>query len=157
MIICPTCKEEIDDDSHYCDQCGQALAFCGSCGRVGVGKCCTYCGGQMGDARAAQTVVGIPVLTLVNVPLGMRIVASNGAVIGRRQGPYKKLFEQNMYVSGLHAQLMYDQAKGWGIVDKNSSNGTKVNSSHLQPELFVALHDGDIVAIANVNLQVKIV
>ncbi len=28
MIICPNCKEEIDDESRYCDQCGQALLFC---------------------------------------------------------------------------------------------------------------------------------
>ena len=45
MIVCPICKEEIDDDSHYCDQCGQALFFCQQCGRVGVGRRCTYCGG----------------------------------------------------------------------------------------------------------------
>ena len=47
MIICPTCKEEIDDDSRYCDQCGQALLYCNQCGRVGVGRRCTYCGGLM--------------------------------------------------------------------------------------------------------------
>ena len=47
MIVCPICKEEIDDDSHYCDQCGQALFFCQQCGRVGVGRRCTYCGGLM--------------------------------------------------------------------------------------------------------------
>ena len=47
MIICPTCKEEIDNDSHFCDQCGQALLFCDRCGNVGVGRRCTHCGGLM--------------------------------------------------------------------------------------------------------------
>ena len=47
MIICPNCKEEIDDDSHYCDQCGQALLYCEKCGRVGIGRRCTSCGGLM--------------------------------------------------------------------------------------------------------------
>ena len=47
MIICPNCKEEIDDDSRFCDQCGQALLYCSSCGRVGLGHRCTHCGGLM--------------------------------------------------------------------------------------------------------------
>lgn len=47
MIICPSCKEEIEDDSHFCDQCGQELVYCSSCGRVGMGRRCTYCGGLM--------------------------------------------------------------------------------------------------------------
>ena len=47
MIICPTCKEEIDNDSHFCDQCGQALLFCDRCGNVGIGRRCTHCGGLM--------------------------------------------------------------------------------------------------------------
>ena len=47
MIICPSCKEEIEDDSCYCDQCGKALAYCERCGRVGIGRRCTSCGGMM--------------------------------------------------------------------------------------------------------------
>ncbi len=47
MIICPSCKEEIEEESHYCDQCGQELVYCTSCGRVGMGRRCTYCGGLM--------------------------------------------------------------------------------------------------------------
>ena len=49
MIICPNCREEIEEKSHFCDQCGQALQYCTSCGRVGVGRRCTYCGGLMAD------------------------------------------------------------------------------------------------------------
>lgn len=51
MIICPNCKEEIDDDSLFCDQCGEKLYFCSSCGKVGTGKRCTYCGGIMESPR----------------------------------------------------------------------------------------------------------
>ena len=47
MIICPTCREEIDGDSHFCDQCGQALLYCNQCGHVGIGRRCTRCGGLM--------------------------------------------------------------------------------------------------------------
>ena len=51
MIICPFCKEEIEDRSYYCDQCGQALSYCTSCGHVGTGRLCTYCGGIMQSAQ----------------------------------------------------------------------------------------------------------
>ena len=188
MIICPTCREEIDGDSHFCDQCGQALLYCNQCGHVGIGRRCTRCGGlmvapsdqngsnnpamsaslqaeitqgtQSGNSIAGPLVQerpassGVPVLTLANDSLNIRIVGINGAVIGRRKGPYTQFFEQHAYVSGVHAQLKYKSGSGWGITDKHSSNGTKVNQRPLQPDVDMALHNGDILTIANVNLQV---
>lgn len=188
MIICPTCREEIDGDSHFCDQCGQALLYCNQCGHVGIGRRCTRCGGlmvapsdqngsnnpamsaslqaeitqgtQSGYSIAGPLVQerpassGVPVLTLANDSLNIRIVGINGAVIGRRKGPYTQFFEQHAYVSGVHAQLKYKSGSGWVITDKHSSNGTKVNQRPLQPDVDMALHNGDILTIANVNLQV---
>ena len=188
MIICPTCREEIDGDSHFCDQCGQALLYCNQCGHVGIGRRCTRCGGlmvapsdqngsnnpamsaslqaeitqgtQSGNSIAGPLVQerpassGVPVLTLANDSLNIRIVGINGAVIGRRKGPYTQFFEQHAYVSGVHAQLKYKSESGWVITDKHSSNGTKVNQRPLQPDVDMALHNGDILTIANVNLQV---
>ena len=193
MIICPNCKEEIDDDSHYCDQCGQSLLYCNRCGRVGLGRRCIYCGGLMVSIEEYQRSVnsqtafsvsisasaaskagmsevsssqrglpqtvspqGVPVLMLYNPSLNIRIQGVNGAVIGRRQGPYTHFFENNMYVSGVHAQLKYNANAGWCIVDKHSSNGTKLNQHTLQPDVEMSLKTGDIVAVANVNLQVII-
>ncbi len=194
MIICPNCKEEIDDDSHYCDQCGQALLYCNRCGRVGMGRRCTHCGGLMVTLDEYQQSVGsqtaysmsvsagmisqtgasqitpsergaavppigaqgLPVLTLYNQNLNIRIQGINGAVIGRRQGPYVQYFEQNMYISGVHAQLKYNGTVGWCIVDKHSSNGTKLNQHPLQPDVEMSLKSGDIVTLANVSLQVSI-
>lgn len=193
MIICPNCKEEIDDGSHYCDQCGQALLYCQNCGRVGLGRRCTSCGGLMVTPEECQSTgnkgsfsqmsisstdvsvtpssnpvsyrtneshtmatPGVPVLTLYNTSLNIRIQAVNGAVIGRRQGPYTQYFENNGYVSGVHAQLKYNATTGWCIVDKHSSNGTTLNNHALQPDVEMSLKNGDIVGLANVNLQVSI-
>jgi len=192
MIICPNCKEEIDNDSHYCDQCGQALLYCQNCGRVGIGRRCTSCGGLMVSLEESQTPAagsfspmsisvtgasitpnsshvsrrpgeagsalaqGIPALVLYNTSLNIRIQAVNGAVIGRRQGPYTQYFENNMYVSGVHAQLKYNATTGWCIVDKHSSNGTKLNQHQLQPDVEMSLKNGDIVGLANINLQVSV-
>ena len=181
MIICPTCKEEIDNDSHFCDQCGQALLFCDRCGNVGVGRRCTHCGGlmvapsngpaegvpgmseslkmEMATSRSMrgnqqQNNNGIPVLTLANDSLNIRIVGINGAIIGRRTGPYSHFFDKYPYVSGTHAQLKYAVNTGWCIADKHSSNGTKLNQRSLQPDVDMSLSNGDVLTIANINLQV---
>jgi len=200
MIICPSCKEEIEDYSHYCDQCGQELVYCTNCGRVGIGRRCTYCGGLMAspdelqqqqreksnhqqvvsnpvqspDVAPAATSInvpyqrkapegsqmpvqsGIPTLTLYNPTLNIRMVGVNGAIIGRRQGPYQQLFVDNMYVSGAHAQLIYKPDSGWCIIDKHSSNGTKLNQRDLMPDVPMSIKSGDIVTLANINLQVSI-
>jgi hypothetical protein len=193
MIICPNCKEEIEDNSHYCDQCGQALLYCNQCGRVGMGRRCTSCGGLMvtaeerangaraqmsvsesvsarytsqrmggaispttGGVAAGRSPHGIPMLTLSNPMLNIRIDGINGAVIGRKQGPYVQYFQQNMFVSGVHAQLKYKAGTGWCIIDKHSSNGTKLNDRAIQPDTDMTLKNGDIVTIANVNLQVTV-
>lgn len=186
MIICPSCKEEIEDSSNYCDQCGQALLYCDRCGRVGIGRRCIHCGGLMitpddrinkhvgagavlpgyststsgtmsrrnaSPSFGAQTV---PILTLYNPNLNIRIQGINGALIGRKQGPYASQFEGNMYISGAHAQLKYSAQTGWCIIDKHSSNGTKLNQHPIQPDVEMSIKNGDIVALANINLQVII-
>jgi pSer/pThr/pTyr-binding forkhead associated (FHA) protein len=59
-------------------------------------------------------------------------------------------------VSGVHAQLMFKPETGWCVVDKHSSNGTKLNQRQIQPDVEMTLNNGDVLAIANVNLQVII-
>ena len=199
MIICPNCKEEIYDDSHYCDQCGQVLTYCEKCGRVGMGRRCTSCGGLMlsaedyhnrgassmgvsmsmsmgmsqgfvntsqrylnttGGARPMNVSMpqcgGMPQLLLYHDSLGIRIIGINGGVIGRRQGPYVQFFQQQKYMSSVHAQLMFYPETGWHIVDKHSSNGTKLNDHKLQPDVEMSLKNGDSVTLANVVLKVSL-
>jgi pSer/pThr/pTyr-binding forkhead associated (FHA) protein len=105
---------------------------------------------------AQQQPQGMPQLVLHNNSLNIRIVAINGAIIGRRQGPYTQCFQQNLYVSGVHAQLKYKAGTGWCIADKHSSNGTRLNNHLLQPDVEMSIKNGDIVTIANVNLQVSV-
>jgi pSer/pThr/pTyr-binding forkhead associated (FHA) protein len=98
----------------------------------------------------------MPVLTLSNDNLNISIVAINGAIIGRRKGPYTQFFEKQAYVSGVHAQLKYNPGTGWCVTDKHSSNGTSLNQRKIQPDVDMSLNNGDILTIANVNLQVTI-
>ena len=188
MIVCPNCKEEIEEQSHYCDQCGQKLLYCERCDRVGIGRRCTSCGGlmlapdehdsiqkQAGDSLSTDFVSQgfstlqpgingqpqnlksqIPQLMLYNESLGIRIIGINGAVIGRRQGPYAQQLQKQGYISGIHAQLKYNPQTGWCIADKHSSNGTRLNDHKLQPDVDMSLKNGDIVSLANVSLKVSV-
>jgi pSer/pThr/pTyr-binding forkhead associated (FHA) protein len=108
------------------------------------------------EGHGMPVMSGIPTLTLYNPTLDIRMVGVNGAVIGRKQGPYQQLFVDNRYISGLHAQLIYKPDTGWCIIDKHSSNGTKLNQRDLLPDVPMSMKSGDIVTLANVNLQVSI-
>ena len=111
----------------------------------------------MGDVMPVGAGTGMSALTLYNSSLNIRFQGINGAVIGRRQGPYQLFFQSNPYVSGVHAQLIYNAETGWSIIDKHSSNGTKLNEHVLQPDVQMSLKNGDILTIANVSLQVSVV
>jgi hypothetical protein len=111
---------------------------------------------RQGMAGGPQPVAAMPQLQLYNDSLGIQIVGINGAIIGRKQGPYVHFFKQQAYVSGVHAQLSYRPDIGWCISDRNSSNGTKLNDHRLQPDIDMSLKNGDIVSIANVVLKVII-
>ena len=188
MIVCPNCKEEIEEQSYYCDQCGQKLLYCERCGRVGIGRRCTSCGGlmlapgeheniqkQTDDSLSTDFVSqgfstlqpgmnsqsqnhksAIPQLMLYNESLGIRIMGINGAIIGRRQGPYTQQLQKQGYISGTHAQLKYNPQTGWCIADKHSSNGTRLNDHKLQPDVDMSLKNGDILSLANVPLKVSV-
>ena len=206
MIKCPNCKAEIEEDSNFCDQCGQELFFCEQCGKVGKGRRCIYCGGMMlrlderrskaeqfmmisrgarsidpvshsytasyisqntskpvsspvrpADMTASQKMNVMPQLQLINSEQNIHLVGYNGAVIGRREGVYAKHFQGAMYVSGIHAQLMYSAQSGWCVLDKHSSNGTFVNGARLEPDVARPLHDGDTVAFANMRFVARII
>lgn len=55
---CLACKEDIDDDSIYCDMCGVELSVCAQCRVPVVGKWCTKCGGQRVLASSLLPAVG---------------------------------------------------------------------------------------------------
>jgi predicted RNA-binding Zn-ribbon protein involved in translation (DUF1610 family) len=51
-MICAFCKENIDDDSFYCDMCGEEIKLCPSCHKTGKSKVCTACGRTLVVAKS---------------------------------------------------------------------------------------------------------
>jgi hypothetical protein len=54
---CQSCKETIDDDSRYCDQCGEQIWVCSVCGRPGKGKRCIFDGKELVPATGGPSTV----------------------------------------------------------------------------------------------------
>ena len=50
-MICAFCKNEIDSDSFFCDQCGKEIKVCPQCGTPGKGKICTEHGQKLISAK----------------------------------------------------------------------------------------------------------
>ena len=177
MIICPKCNAEIENDSFYCDQCGQPIYYCTLCGRPGKGQRCTHCGGVMisGQEKMEQsidstakrkdapvTITGqsdyqhIPEISFMNENLHIHFIGTDGAIIGRRHGIYQKYFGSSQFVSGTHAQLNYRAGHGWYITDLGSKNGTSVDGIWLNHNQPCELLNGSKVMIANIEFNVTI-
>jgi len=67
---CPSCKEQVDDDSRYCDQCGEQILVCSVCGRPGKGKRCIFDGKEMVVAGGAASITQT---TQINQPQPVKI------------------------------------------------------------------------------------
>ena len=72
---CAYCNSVIDDDSFFCDQCGEEVKLCENCGKPGKGKRCIHDGGKLVPA-SQQTVA--PGGTAPNGPAPAAGVAGSG-------------------------------------------------------------------------------
>ncbi len=53
LVKCPFCGKEIENDSFYCDQCGEELKLCPSGHGLKKGKICNDCGTKLVEAKNA--------------------------------------------------------------------------------------------------------
>ena len=160
---CPSCKETIDDDSLYCDQCGEQILVCSVCGRPGKGKRCIFDGKELvpatGTASAGQLVpqsqgASGDKIKLTSQLHGIMIEAQDGDIIGKN-GPFADVFGRFNYVSRTHCKIV-KTAAGWHIEDLGSTNYTYYNRTPtpLVPHTLYPIANGATVKIADVELTV---
>ena len=53
LVKCPFCGIEIENDSFYCDQCGEELRICPSGHGFKKGKICNECGTKLVEAKSS--------------------------------------------------------------------------------------------------------
>ena len=169
---CPYCKETIDDDSRFCDQCGKELHFCPECRQPKRGTECPACGADLVDGEHFfdQPIESDHVGATNETPTasfgiewdrktpttlegdGYCLPIKEG-VFGRTTGIYPE-FSSNIYISGRHGELRCLNGQ-WQIRDLGSHNGTWLNGLKLLSDMWVSIIVGDRLKIATIHLTVK--
>lgn len=158
---CPYCKEMIDDDSWFCDQCGKEIKICPKCHLPKRGTECPACGADLVSAKslaakATETPKPEQASTSAKPTIlegeDLKLTLKEG-LFGRTTGIYPELGSQ-IYISGQHGELRCENGQ-WQIRDLGSRNGTFVNGVRLSPNVWTDLHLGDQVKIATTKFEVK--
>ncbi len=154
---CPYCKVNIDDDSLYCDQCGQEILICPKCNKPGKGKVCTHDGTPLIPMKVRIAVSSDKrKLHLINKTLGLDIVIDKDVLIGRVEGDFVYIFGKYPQVSGRHLRISFAPQKGWVATDLGSTNGTKYNNVPLIQNQPQVLADKSYLQIANIEFFVQL-
>lgn len=105
-------------------------------------------------APAKETVVRI---TALNGPTNLQMVINKDSfVIGKSETGVDGTISYNRMISRAHCRINKDGTVVT-ITDLQSSNGTYVNQTRLQPNQPCQLQNGDIIRLANSDFQVSIV
>ena len=151
MIVCPSCRAEIPDDSFFCDQCGRALKFCPSCGKPRRGTQCAACGEDLVDAsQFFNSSCNGQKLFLCGENLRLEIKEGE---FGRAGGIYPE-FASCPYISGRHGMFCKDSS-GWAIMDFGSTNGTFIGGKKLEPNVKYPLAKGARLKIATSEFTIE--
>lgn len=158
---CPYCKETIDDDSYYCDQCGKEMRFCPECGKPKQGTTCAACGADLVSAKEFHAPSqDVPQSTRATsdqpsflVGNGWRLPLKPG-VFGRTGGIYPE-FSSQPYISGRHGEIFHNKKGEWGICDLDSTNGTFIDGIRLEPNKAYLLKKGQQLTIATTIFVVE--
>ena len=163
---CPYCKEVIDDDSWFCDQCGKEIKYCPECHQPKRGTECPACGADLVSAKVYLAPKGntpppkdVPQSTSSSQETptllegeGFRLTLKEG-VFGRTTGIYPE-FSSQIYISRQHGELRCVNGQ-WQIRDLGSHNGTLLNGMKLAAQGWYDLHVGDKLKIATILFTVK--
>lgn len=119
---------------------------------------CPNCSAEIDDDSrfCDQCGTALTRCTLRCPALGLTVEAANDMLLGRKAGPCAEQLAPQRFVSGKHAQLHFQAAKGWCIEDLGSTNGTFIDGTQLKPGLLYPLHDGTKVALADIEFTAEI-
>lgn len=62
---------------------------------------------------------------------------------------------ESIYGSRLHAKFV-NQDGCWGVIDTNSTNGTKINGKQIEPNRFCKLNDKDEISFSSVDIYIYV-
>ena len=171
---CPHCKDIIDDDSYYCDQCGKELRFCPDCGKPKQGLTCPACGADLISGKAFFSTTGSKsqvalhqsdtqqktiIISDSSQPKASSL-SGNGWVLQLKEGPFGRTqgiypeFNSQKYISRMHGQFRLLNGQ-WQVMDLGSHNGTFLNGQRLEVNVWYNMNIGDQLKIATTNFIVQ--
>ena len=182
---CAYCNATIDDDSAFCDQCGEEVKLCEICGRPGKGKRCIHDGGKLVPASERTVLIeessqAAPARSPRSSQAPSGPVAENARSSDAPAGTIE-LVNENLDIqlavssgdtigrsNGEHAELFgsfpmisstharIERRGEWTVVDLGSTNGTYVDGKELSPNAPAPLGDQTLLKFANVEFVVRI-
>ena len=148
MQTCPKCKQIIDDDSWFCDQCGTELMVCPNCKAVRRGIRCNTCGTKLVSAKDFAQNKGVlgssttPPSGGVNRPTG-----GTQASTGGMQAPTGRVQTLGTSVNGAQQQST-DCTLRPGVQPPQPSGASLPRPDHLvcqSPRLRLGVGNGAVI------------
>ncbi len=148
MQTCPKCKQIIDDDSWFCDQCGTELMVCPNCKAVRRGIRCNTCGTKLVSAKDFAQNNGVlgssttPPSGGVNRPTG-----GTQASTGGMQAPTGRVQTLGTSVNGAQQQST-DCTLRPGVQPPQPSGASLPRPDHLvcqSPRLRLGVGNGAVI------------
>ena len=148
MQTCPKCKQIIDDDSWFCDQCGTELMVCPNCKAVRRGIRCNTCGTKLVSAKDFAQNNGVlgssttPPSGGVNRPTG-----GTQAPTGGMQAPTGRVQTLGTSVNGAQQQST-DCTLRPGVQPPQPSGASLPRPDHLvcqSPRLRLGVGNGAVI------------
>jgi len=186
-MICPvkTCRNEIEDDSKYCDQCGTQILKCPKCGTLGGVKFCPIDGQRMEPLGKSETVTLDPSnpphspqpeqaqnkdqRTTTRMDLNdfqatgsLSLIHSGGTVLKMSSGDQlgKSVGPHAAFLEGFKfisgKHAVVTLAEGkWFIADQDSTNKTRLNGQVIEPLKSVQIKNEDKIILADQEFTVN--
>lgn len=143
MIKCPACGFENQDDSAYCEDCGEKLFMASDPMVASV----------IGDDDLSSEVMATVSIENMFFPLGRTYNS-----MGRRSpadGVYPDVdltdFDHDSYISRRHAQIIKD-GNSYYFEDLGSSNGSYLNGEFITKGARQLLKNGDLLKLGKTEL-----
>lgn len=157
--ICEYCDHKNDTSFLECEECGADLSFIHpTIVKDHESKDDLNDKPSVGQENQENTLLKTMRLAKLKlVSMKNRIVIDipfEGGMIGREGTISLHTFEENLYISNEHAEIILKN-DGYVVIDRQSTNGTKINGEKLEKNIEYKILPGDEITFANMSFQVE--
>ena len=148
--ICEACRHPNDVSYLECEKCQADLSF------IHPSMVNLEPPSEIPDELPkSRSTVRMAQLKLVSLKDGFEILIPwEGGLIGREGNLSPDYFASNLYISNEHTRIEFNE-DGYTLVDRTSTNGTRLNGVKVDKGIKYPLRSGDRVVFANMEFIVQ--